>query len=154
MLTNDPMIVTIAEADAYCTARGIADWTGIDALKTAALRRAQDYIAGKYNGRWTYMEPSIDVLVYRLWRNATAPEAVKLAVIEAATREIKVPFSLTPDLTPGREKVLTGVKGITWTPLSGGTAGLRPVLSSIEYLLNGYVIGGGLGGGAVPLMRS
>ena len=136
MLSFTTLAVTIAEADAYCTARGIADWTGIDALKTAALRRGQDYIAGEYNGRWTVE-----------FDDATAPEAVKFAVIEAATREIKVPFSLTPDLTPGREKVLTGVKGITWTPIKiGGVAGLKPYLTSVSGLLTGLVSGGALGG--------
>lgn len=135
-LSFTTLAVTIAEADAYCTSRGISDWTGIDALKTAALRRGQDYIAGEYNGRWRVV-----------FDDATAPEAVKFAVIEAATREIKVPFSLTPDLTPGREKVLTGVGGITWTPIKiGGVAGLKPYLTSVAGLLTGLVSGGALGG--------
>lgn len=154
MLTIDPMAVTRSDADAYCVARGIADWTGSDALKDAALRRAQDYIAGKYNGKWTYLEPSGGEWVYREWDNTDPPDAVKYAIIEAATREINVPFCLTPDLTPGREKVLTEVKGIKWTPVSSGAAGLRPFISSIEYMLSGYAMTGGLGGSNVTLARA
>jgi hypothetical protein len=128
MLSFDTLAVTIAEADTYCTARGIADWTGADALKSAALRRGQDYIAGAYNTRWTVG-----------FDDATAPNAVKYAIIEAATREIKVPFSLTPDLVLGREKVLTEVKGIKWTPAKSDAtaADLVPFLTSIRGLLRG-----------------
>lgn len=128
MLSFDTLAVTIAEADTYCTARGIADWTGADALKSAALRRGQDYIAGAYNTRWTMG-----------FDDATAPNAVKYAIIEAATREIKVPFSLTPDLVLGREKVLTEVKGIKWTPAKSDAtaADLVPFLTSIRGLLRG-----------------
>lgn len=144
MLSFETMAVTRSEADTYCVARGIADWTGSDAIKDAALRRGQDYIAGEYNGRWTVEFDDTD-----------APEAVKYAVIEAAVREIKVPFSLTPDLTPGREKVLTGVKGITWTPIKiGGVAALKPYLTSVEGLLNGLVSGGGVAGGTSFLARA
>jgi hypothetical protein len=71
--------------------------------------------------------------------DATAPNAVKYAIIEAATREIKVPFSLTPDLVLGREKVLTEVKGIKWTPAKSDAtaADLVPFLTSIRGLLRG-----------------
>lgn len=144
MLSFDTLAVTIAEADAYCTARGIADWTGADALKSAALLRGQAYIAGTYNARWAVE-----------FENDAAPDAVKYAVIEAATREIKVPFSLTPDLTPGREKVLTGVKGITWKAIgTGGVGGMMPYLTSVEHLLTGLVLGGGAAGGTSFLARA
>ena len=126
MLSFETMAVTVAEADAYCTARGIADWTGDNAAKSAALRRGQDYIAGVYNTRWG---TSFD--------DSTAPAVVKFAVIEAATREIKVPFSLTPDIVLGREKVLTKVGPMGWEPLKSDAtaADLVPVLTSIRNLL-------------------
>ena len=153
MLSIDTLAVTIAEADAYCTSRGLADWTGVDADKTAALRRGQDYIIGRYNDRWTYMEPSLDgyTWVYRLWTNATPPNAVKYAVIEAALRELKVPFSLTPDIVLGDKKILTEVKGIKWTPMSGGgTASYRPTITSINLVLAGYAALDG----AIPVRRA
>ncbi len=141
MLAIDTLAVTLAEADAYCTSRGIADWTGTDPEKTAALRRGQDYIIGRYNDRWTYMEPSTDnfVWVHRRWNNDSPPLAVKYAVIEAALRELSVPFSLSPDFVIGDKKVLTEVKGIKWTPMGSGTSGsFRPTITAISLLLAGY----------------
>ncbi len=128
MLSFETMAVTIVEADTYCAERGIADCTGDNTAKAAALRRGQDYIAGAYNTRWI-----------TAFENASAPTVVKFAIIEAATREIKVPFSLTPDIVMGREKVLTKVGPMGWTPLKSEStaADLVPVLTSIRNLLRG-----------------
>lgn len=153
MLSIDALAVTVAEADAYCTERGIADWTGDDTVKGRALRRGQDYIIGRYNERWTYMEPAADsyMWIWRRWTNANPPNAVKYAVIEAAVRELTVPFSLSPDFVVGDKKVLTEVKGIKWTPMgSGGANSFRPTISSINLLLAGYAT---LDGSA-PVMRA
>lgn len=144
MLTFTTLAVTVAEADAYATSRGASDWTGDTTAKTAALRRGQDYIAGKYNQRWTYQEPSLGVWVYRSWLDTTAPDAVKYAIIEAAIREIKTPFCLTPDIVTGSAKVLTEVKGIKWQAMGNGTAqSFRPVIESIALMLAGYAQGSG-----------
>lgn len=153
MLAIDALAVTVAEADAYCASRGIADWTGTTEEKTAALRRGQDYIIGSYNDRWTYMEPSVDnfVWVRRQWNNDTPPLAVKYAIIEAALRELSVPFSLSPDFVLGDKKVLTEVKGIKWTPTGPGTSSsYRPTITSISLLLAGYASSID----AVPLQRA
>lgn len=153
MLSITVMAVTRTEADDYATSRGLADWTGDDATKDRALRRGQDYIVGKYNTRWTYMEPSADNVVWvdRRWNNEDPPEAVKYAIFEAALREILVPFSLTPDFVLGNQKVLTEVKGIKWTPLgSGNAASFRPTVSSIDLVLAGYVTPTGV----VPMARA
>lgn len=153
MLSVTALAVTIAEADAYCASRGVASWTGSDADKTAALRRAQDYIIGKYNDRWTYMEPSLDnfTWVHRQWNNETPPLAVKYAVIEAAVRELTVPFSLSPDFVLGDKKVLTEVKGIKWTPMGQATRdSFQPTITAISLLLAGYASPEG----SVPLQRS
>lgn len=153
MLSIDTLAVTLVEADAYATERGLADWTGLEADKTAALRRGQDYIIGKYNTRWTYMEPSTDnfTWVYRRWNNEDPPQAVKYAIIEAALRELQVPFSLSPDFVLGDKKVLTEVKGIKWTPMGhGSSASFRPTITSINLLLSGYAMADGV----VPMQRA
>lgn len=153
MLSIDTLAVTVAEADAYCTGRGFADWTGTTQDKTAALRRGQDYIVGRYNERWTYMEPATDgyVWIERRWTNSNPPNAVKYAVIEAALRELTVPFSLSPDFVVGDKKVLTEVKGIKWTPMgSGGANSFRPTITSINLLLAGYASLDG----SVPVQRA
>lgn len=135
MLSFTASAVTVSEADAYATSRGLGDWTGDNTAKTAALRRGQDYIAGKYNRRWLV---SFD--------DTTAPDAVKYAICEAAVREIKTPFCLTPDVVLGREKVLTEVKGIKWTPLKADAtaADLDPTIYSIQGLLAGVASIGNL----------
>ncbi|MDZ7906174.1 MAG: hypothetical protein U5N55_10675 [Cypionkella sp.] len=137
MLSFTTLALTVAEADAYAVARGLSDWTGDTATKTAALRRGQDYIAGKYNQLWLV---SFD--------NDAAPDQVKYAITEAACREIKVPFSLTPDYTAGQSKVLTEVKGIKWEVIGDASApgAMLPTISAIEYLLTGIASVGSMSG--------
>lgn len=92
--------VTSQEADAYAEARAWANWTGDDTVKSAAIRRGQDYIASTYNARWVIE-----------FENDDAPSEVKFAIIEAARRELNAPGSLSPDQERGgrikrkREKV-------------------------------------------------
>lgn len=128
MLSLTVAAVTLTEANTYCAARAYANWSGDDLARTAALRRGQDFIAGEYNHRWLVT-----------FDNAAAPEVVKFAIIEAARRELVAPGSLQPDLTMGREKVLTAVEGIKWTPLKSDAkaADLMPYLRAIRNLLRG-----------------
>ena len=128
MLSYETMAVTVVDADAYCLGRAIAAWAGDNTAKAAALRRGQDYIAGTYNTRWAVA-----------FDDATAPNVVKYAIIEAAIRELTAPSSLSPDITLGREKVLTEVKGIKWTPLKADAkmSDLTPMLTTIRNLLRG-----------------
>ena len=131
MLSLTTAAVTVAEADAYCIARVYTGWAGDPTAKAGALRRGQDYIAGEYNHRWLVS-----------FTDATAPDTVKFAIIEAARRELAAPGSLQPDLTPGREKVLTEVKGIKWTPLRADPSRdeLMPYLRAIRNLLRGVAL--------------
>lgn len=135
MLSLTTLALTRAEADAYAAARGRAAWAAATtAARDEALRRGQDYIAGEYNRRW------VDE-----WGNDEAPEAVKFAIIEAAFRELETPNILRPDVTLAEKKILTGVKGITWEPLyrGGGVSAYKPVLTAIDGLLDGLVMGAG-----------
>lgn len=141
---TDPAVTT-AEADAYAALRGWTDWTGADAVKTAAIRRGQDYIAGIGNGRW-----ATD------WDNADAPEAVKNAIIEAARRELVAPGSLAPDFvasrTVTREKKKVGPLEKE-TEYAGGAsaASARPNIAIIDQLLAGLLAAAG--GASVDLLR-
>lgn len=127
-LSLTTMAVSQAEVDAYATARGITAWAGSG--KAEAMRRGQDYIAGRYNTKWI---SDFD--------NAAAPTEVKYAIAEAAIRELAAPGSLAPDLTLGTAKVLTEVKGIKWTPVKSDAKldDLRPTLTVIDGLLYGLV---------------
>jgi hypothetical protein len=45
--------VTVEDADLYHYNRGMTAWTGLDvASKEQALRRATDFMLGRYRGRW------------------------------------------------------------------------------------------------------
>lgn len=128
MLSFDTMAVTVAEADTYCTGRGLTAWAGDNATKSAALRRGQDYIAGAYNTRWAIG-----------FDDATAPNVVKYAIVEAALRELTKPASLTPDIIMGQSKVLTRLGSLGWTPLKSDptVSDLVPTLTTIRNLLRG-----------------
>ena len=45
--------VSVADADARHTALGNTAWTGTDAVKESALRRATQYMLQRYRTRWT-----------------------------------------------------------------------------------------------------
>lgn len=52
-LTTAEAYVSVADADAYHTAMGNTGWTGTDAAKEIALRRAAQYIDTRYTYRGT-----------------------------------------------------------------------------------------------------
>lgn len=50
-LPNAEAYISVADADAYHSAMGNAEWTGADAAKEAALRRATQYLDSHYKFR-------------------------------------------------------------------------------------------------------
>ena len=145
MLSFSDPAVTTGEADAYAALRGWTDWTGADTVKTAAIRRAQDYIACIGNGRWATE-----------WATDDAPAEVKNAIIEAARRELVTPGSLAPDFvasrTVTREKKRVGPLEKE-TEYAGGAsaASVRPNIAIIDQLLAGLLAPAG--GASVDLVR-
>lgn len=155
---------TVAACDSYHSARGNATWTGTDTLKEQALRRATQWLDGRYGSRWpgttTYgRDQALDWP--RAWvedasgyavATETIPQEVVNATCEAALRELVSPGSLSPDVTPGTVKVLTEVKGIRWTPLrsSAGASDMAPVIAAVDGALSGLMIAGR---GLVPVAR-
>lgn len=137
MLSFDTAAVTVAYADAYAAARALSAWTGDTTAKTAALRRGQDHIAREYNGRWLTE-----------WTDATAPDVVKMAIVEAAIVEIVTPGALAPMVTPAQAKVLTEVKGIKWEALKvgAGVDGFKPVLTHVAAMLSSVASAGSSSG--------
>lgn len=121
MLSYTVQAVTKAEATAYTGSAGIAV-----TLQETDLMRAQRYIAARFNSRWRVPFDADSI-----------PEAVKLAIIEAAIVEAKKPGILSPTTTPATDKVLTGAKGLTWE-LVGGASGpdaYIPRIAAVEGLL-------------------
>ena len=133
MLSFIDSAVEVAEADSYAEARSWANWTGADALKQAALRRGQDFIAGAYNSRWSVQ-----------FENDDAPDEVKFAIIEAARRELVSPGSINPDFDPTgtikRERKEVGpLKKETEYATPATAVASRPAFAAIEALLAGLV---------------
>lgn len=50
--TTSNSYAAVADADTYFTDRGIAAWTGAQAVKEAALIRATDYLDARYRYQW------------------------------------------------------------------------------------------------------
>ena len=50
---NAESYVSVTDADTYHSNLGNADWTGVTAVKEAALRKATQYMQQMYSDRWT-----------------------------------------------------------------------------------------------------
>lgn len=110
---------------AYAAERGNMALTDADAtIATAALVRASDYIRTRYVLR---LSPEY---------SATAPEVIEATYIAAAL-ELATPGFWSTTYTPSTAKVLTGLKGITWTLVGGGKGadGMLPTSPAIDSLL-------------------
>lgn len=104
------------------TAPAAADEADIN----AALVRASDYIRRYY--------------VIRSPR-PIEPELLEEATYIAATYELATPNFFSKTVTPAESKVLTGLKGITWTIVGNGNAdnAMVPRSTDIHMLLQAYV---------------
>lgn len=172
---NADSYASLADATAYFTNRGIAEWTGTDTVKENALRRATTYLDNQYRGRWVGVRvtetqalawPRADG--YRAWTTPlldsdgfdiatnTIPTRVRDACLEAALLVV-TGVTLEPRLERGG-RVLSKTETIgpinestTWE--SGSSAFDR--LTVIEGLLRGLVksVPGGSAGN-VSLVRA
>jgi hypothetical protein len=114
--------ISAADATTYHTARGNTLWTGTDAVKEAALRKAAAYLDGHYRNRWKGVKvrpvpmdgvteqllewPRYDVVISDyLFPCDEIPQRLKDACCELALRALSAP--LADDITAGvkREKI-------------------------------------------------
>jgi hypothetical protein len=82
----------ITQANAYNTLRGYTDWIGSDAVKMAALVRAQDYITANYTIRdnLTATEQTrLDGAIYLLARDMLTSNTQTLRATAAVIKESK-----------------------------------------------------------------
>jgi hypothetical protein len=144
---------TLAEADAYHLARGVTTWMGADTLKEAALRRAVQWLEGRYRARWPGIRtngraqardwPRLDAVDSEGIPLSTSeiPIEVKNAQIEAALRELVTPGSLLPDYLAA-QRVLSETVGPISTTFADapGLGASQPDLPAVEGIL-GPIIG-------------
>lgn len=107
---------TVAFADAYHTARGNTSWTGSDAVKEAALRKATDYTVQVYRDLWQgYRVDEDQVLDWPRSMVAvdtfavdylTIPTDIKNATAELALRALSA--ELTVDVSQQKRRVKIG----------------------------------------------
>ena len=148
--------VTLAEADAYAAARGWAGWTGAEALKEQALRRAVEWLDAVYLTRWPGKRatgrvqrlewPRVDAVdaAGEAVDAASIPREVKAAQIEAALRELQAPNSLTPDYVPGRtvRREQVGPLSVDYVT-RGDVSGVLPTLTAVDNALAPLIGSGG-----------
>lgn len=114
------MPATVAGLIAYALDRGTV--IANDAATAAALVRARDYIQYGYLQFGSCTEDS---------------ETVQSAIYEASIVEVATPNFWTATFTPSQQKVLTGLKGITWTVVGGasGFGSASPRSTKIDNML-------------------
>ena len=123
------MYGTLEDWRTYATARGdTAPTEADDAVATAALVRASDYVEHQYVAR---LLPGYD---------DTLPVVEKATYI-AASLELANPGFFSRTYTASERKVLTKVEGISWTVVGSGRGpeDAAPVSSLIEAMFAPYV---------------
>jgi hypothetical protein len=131
------MIGTLADWRAYASARGDNTPTEAeDAVATAALVRASDYIRFRYVANFisgydeTFIAPGYDIPL------------VEIGAYIAAGLELATPGLFSKTFTPAEQKVLTGVGSIRWTVTgkAGGIYAASPVSTLLEALFEPYIL--------------
>lgn len=150
-LSDAESYASVAAADAYATARGLT-WSGTDAAKEQALRRATTWLDGRYRGRWPGTKVRLRLQALDWPRTGahdiagdtvdyqSVPIEVVNATIEAAVREIATPGSLSPDVTG--EKVLTRLGELSWQVTGTGPEAKRPIMTVIDDILSRLIATG------------
>lgn len=147
--------ITLADADAYFTARGNATWAALaDADKEAALRKATDYMVGRYGLRWKGERVSeLQALDWPrscayangfLIASDTVPEAVQRACAELAVRASVA--DLSPDVGAQVKSETVGPISVTYADGARQSDAYR----AVDAMLNAYL----KGMGAVPVARA
>jgi hypothetical protein len=154
-VANADAFVSIADCDAYHTAKGNTAWTGDDdTVKEPAIRRATSYLNGlnwlgsRVNGRSQALSwPRKDVTDAEGNEIATdeLPQEVIDACCELALRELVEANSISPDFTPSdkisREKV--GDLEVEYAGTSNSVRSVTPVIPVVDSLINQFLVSGG-----------
>lgn len=145
---------TLAEANTYHSDRGTSAWTGTDAVKEEALRRAVNWLDFTYRTRFPGFrtddrdqnlewprDNAYDVAGVFIV-NTEIPIEIKRAQIEAALRELVAPGSLSPDYTASEQlKSLDVFQVVRREFFGGGENAVLPVLHIVDGILSGLIGG-------------
>lgn len=129
-LTNSDSYVSVAEADAYATARNLTKWNGSNANKEAALISATQFIEATYRFKGSILKltqslswPRTHVWDSDLRTLEGVPRQIKQATIELAIVALTQPLVASPEVAAiKRKKVKAGsVETETEYAVSGGS---------------------------------
>lgn len=153
-LSTAESYLSVADCDAYHTARGNSAWTGTSGAKEIALRKATQYLDAEYGRSWQGWRvtstqalswPRYDVEVDgHCVESTTIPQKLKDATAELAMR------ALTADLLSDEDEPGSiAAESVTVGPISVSTdyAGARSQQTGyplVEAILSELVLGGTL----------
>lgn len=147
-------LISLAFVDGYHADLGGAAWTGTDADKETAIRRASAFLDAsfgwkgwKINGRDQAMawprSGVVDEDGYAVPQDAV-PDEVQKACSEVALKELTSPGSMTPEYVSAdrvkSEKV--GSIAVTYDISRTDAESVRPVLLKVQDLISGLLDGG------------
>lgn len=141
--------VSVADCDAYHTALGNTSWTGLDAAKEVAIRKATLWIDNAYRGRWKGIRcDTTQPLAWPRWDvtdedglyvdSATIPTAIANATCEAALRII-AGTDLDPDRDRGGRIKSESVGSLSVVYADGAPSGTT--YPRIDRIVSGLVAG-------------
>ena len=150
-LANADSFISVADADTYFTDRGNTVWAGSTTVKEQALRKATDFMQGRYIRKWkgerTHETQALawprenvnDADGYDLDSNVV-PEAVRRACAELAVRSLTA--SLLPDdTTPGITSESVSIPGpISKSVTYAGSKTASPTYTAVDRMLSPYLI--------------
>jgi len=141
--------VSLAACDAYHTALGNTAWTGLDAAKEVAIRKATLWVDNAYRGRWKGIRcDTTQPLAWPRWDvtdedglyvdSATIPTAIANATCEAALRII-AGSDLDPDRDRGGRIKSESVGSLSVVYADGAPSGTT--YPRIDRMVSGLVAG-------------
>lgn len=151
-LSTAESFASVTFANTYHTNRGNTLWTGADAVKEAALRKATDYIQAKYNARWdgyrmtdtqaldwprdyVVRASALNGTIY--WPNNSVPNDVAVATCILALK------SLSAELMPDVERSTIREKVDVIEVEYDGNAPLEKRFAEVDRLLTKFFKSGG-----------
>jgi hypothetical protein len=154
-LADADALVSLSDCDAYHAAQGHADWTGADADKESAIRRATAYLSRSIT--WTGVRTHGRAQALAWPRSGCAdgegngiasneiPGEIVDACCELALIELVTPGALSPVITPSKavkRRVIGPIETEYANPLAGVNES-RPASAVVMALIRPFTCSGG-----------
>lgn len=153
-LANADAFITLAFADAYHTAKGNTTWTGTDALKENAIRRATTYLSNSYTWKGLRSHGRSQALMWPragIWDQEgygipsdQIPIEIQNATAEIALRELVTPGAMNPDFVASDlvKKETIGPMSVEYALASVSADAQRPVLLIVRDMVSQFLEAG------------